>query len=189
MDENVYYARARPFGQHAYYTSFDGTEDPTEVLLRAFFMGGQPRFRMHTQPRYQQQQQQHHHHHHQQARPRTQGDGFSSFSLLTLMFLLLAVLLPILTSSGSGYDEPRYAFAATAGADQERFTQPMRVPYYVGKSFDLAGSALRQFEQRVEASYVDYLRRYCAAETYGRSQPDGHCARYRDAYELYQRTR
>lgn len=193
FEENVYYARANPFGQYAYYTtSFD---DEAAESIRAFFAGEQPRFRMYTRAQHQHRQQYYQNHppphHHHFPRRNQQADidvgGFSPLSILTLLLLFFGLLLPVLFKQSD--PDPPFSFSSHADLTEQRFTRTMNVPYFVRKDFPLSGSALRSFENRIEASYVEMLQQNCKMETYGYVKAEGWCSQYKIARDAYYRTR
>uniref|UniRef100_A0A8B9JRX6 J domain-containing protein n=1 Tax=Astyanax mexicanus TaxID=7994 RepID=A0A8B9JRX6_ASTMX len=169
-------------GRHS-HTNADFQPDITpEDLFNMFFGGGFPSSsaaHMYSNGRTRFSQQ------HQERREQ-RGGGLAL--LVQLMPIFILVIVSALSQMIITHPPYSLSFTPSAGHTQKRFTETLRVPYYVNERFgqEYSGMSLRKVERNVEDDYISNLRNNCWRE---KQHKEGllYRARYFGDSELYNR--
>ncbi|XP_062383124.1 dnaJ homolog subfamily B member 12b [Sardina pilchardus] len=172
--------RANPSRQGPSAGDFEADISP-EDLFNMFFGGGFPSSNVHVysngRMRYQQRA--------DRREPRRDGGLAFFVQIMPVLILVIVSALSQLMVANPPYS---LSFRPSAGHTNKRYTEHLRVPYYVNDKFskEYSGGNLKSVERSVEDDYISNLRNNCWKE---KQQKEGllYRARYFGDSELYQR--
>ncbi|KAK8439938.1 Chaperone protein dnaJ [Candidozyma auris] len=172
-----------PFGNTSGFTQHRFNSDFSDDIFNMFFGGGMPQgqtftfgnngftfntfggvpedFFTNVRARSQQRRQQERRYEEQQRRKQPSGWD-TIMQILPLIIIILGMLLSTLFAE----DTPDFSFSKTSKFNVQRKTPVHNIPFYVKPGFtkDISDRQLKNFDKKVEASYIRDTQNNCARE-------------------------